>query len=228
MTGKLTIMDVKDIKVLPQRKRKVSPPCLEPEAAPGPICTGSACLRPFLPAAAGPSTVSSAPFEHGSAAVKGLPLDALGIFACDTTRKQFEYLDHTADIQIHSWGDSFAQAAEQAVVGMFNYISDTSTVEVDTSWNREVCATGHDLQSLLYNFMNDWLFEFCGNEFLPLTVRVVNCDLESFVIKSIGVGERFSRAKHALGTEVKAITYSAMQISQRTCGIYDIYIIVDI
>ena len=221
-------MDVKDVKVLPQRKRKGSPPCRESEVAPAPFCSGSGALQPLRPAAAVPSAVHSAMSEHDSAAVKGLPMHTLGIFACDTARKQFEYLDHTADIQIHSWGDSFAQAAEQSVVGMFNYISDTSTVEVDASWNREVCATGHDLQSLLYNFMNDWLFEFCGNEFLPLTIRIVNCDLESFVIKSIGVGERFNREKHALGTEVKAITYSAMQINERPCGIYDIYIIVDI
>ncbi len=111
---------------------------------------------------------------------------------------------------------------------MFNYISDTSTVSADTCWNRLVCATGHDLHSLLYNFMNDWLFEFCGNEFLPLTVRILDCDLNSFSIRCVGVGERFDRKRHVLGTEVKAITYSAMQINQNACGSYDIYVIVDI
>ncbi len=114
------------------------------------------------------------------------------------------------------------------MVGMFNYISDTSAVVADASWNRTVCVTGHDLLSLLYNFMNDWLFEFCGNEFLPLTVRVVHCDLDTFRMRSVGVGERFDREKHVLGTEVKAITYSAMQVNQSACGAYDVYVIVDI
>jgi SHS2 domain-containing protein len=221
-------MDVRDVKVLPQRKRKSSPSGLGFEAEPGFISAGFIAPQASQPASATPPAVPSAPLENDSSAVKGLSLDELGIYTCDVVRKQFEFLDHTADIQIHSWGESFAQAAEQAVVGMFNYISDTSSVEVDASWNREVCAAGHDLQSLLYNFINDWLFEFCGNEFVPLTIRVVSCDLESFVIKSIGVGERFSRAKHDLGTEVKAITYSAMQINQRACGSYDLYVIVDI
>jgi hypothetical protein len=56
--------------------------------------------------------------------------------------------------------------------------------------------------------MNDRLNEFCGNEFKPLTVRIVDFDLESFRIKSIGVGvgECFSREKQALGNLVKAIT----------------------
>ena len=220
-------MDVRDVKVLPQRKRKGSPPSVELGAAACPImphCSASA----MQPAASAFPAVPSTLLENASAALIGRTLDDLGIYACDTSRRQFEFLDHTADVQIHSWGDCFAQAAEQAVVGMFNYISDTSTVEVDASWNREVCASGHDLQSLLYNFMNDWLFEFCGNEFLPLTIRVIECDMEKFVLRSIGVGERFSRDKHVLGTEVKAITYSAMQVNPRPCGSYDVYVIVDI
>ncbi len=197
-------------------------------AVPG--CNGSGLYAPapllFVPA--GLPAVLAAPLAVDSAAVQGLPLDALGIYPCDISRRQFEFLDHTADVQIHAWGDSFAQAAEQVVVGMFNYISETGTVNADASWNRQVCAAGHDMHSLLYNFMNDWLFEFCGSEFMPLTVKIAECDLEDFRIISVGAGERFDRAKHVLGTEVKAITYSAMQINQCSCGSYDIYVIVDI
>jgi SHS2 domain-containing protein len=50
------------------------------------------------------------------------------------TQVQYEYLDHTADIQFHSWGASVSEAFEQAVVCMFSYITDLSTVdETDTS-----------------------------------------------------------------------------------------------
>ena len=42
-------------------------------------------------------------------------------------------------------------------------------------------------------------------------------------------GERFDRRRHACGTEVKAITYSAMQISERTAqGDAEVFVIVDI
>jgi hypothetical protein len=109
LRGVLGSMDVRDVKVLPQRKRKGCQPSLEFDAA-----TGSsplplhAALPPPPPAAAAAATDFD-PLENDSAAVKGLSLDALGIYACDTKRRQFEFLDHTADIQIHSWGDSFAQ-----------------------------------------------------------------------------------------------------------------------
>jgi len=43
-------------------------------------------------------------------------------------------------------------------------------------------------------------------------VKVLHIDRMQFKIRSIGWGEEFSLSKHPQGTEVKAITYSAMQI----------------
>ena len=40
-------------------------------------------------------------------------------------------------------------------------------------------------------------------------------------------GERFDRARHACGTEVKAITYSAMQVAE-AAGDAEVFVIVDI
>eukprot|EP00960_Hanusia_phi_P014017 412048-Hanusia_phi.AAC.1 len=42
----------------------------------------------------------------------------------------YEYLDHTADVQFHSWGKTKEEAFEQAVVCMFSYITDLPTVEL--------------------------------------------------------------------------------------------------
>jgi hypothetical protein len=107
-------MDVRDVKVLPQRKRKGCP-SLEFDAATGssPLPLHADSPPPPPPPAAAPAAAADFdPLENDSAAVKGLSLDALGIYACDTRRRQFEFLDHTADIQIHSWGDSFAQVLQ--------------------------------------------------------------------------------------------------------------------
>jgi SHS2 domain-containing protein len=42
----------------------------------------------------------------------------------------------------------------------------------------------------------------------------------------LSYGERFDREKHTLGTEIKAVTYSNMQIS--LTAPFDIYVVVDI
>lgn len=42
----------------------------------------------------------------------------------------YEYLDHTADVQLHAWGRDLAATLEHLVACMFNYVTDLSTVEV--------------------------------------------------------------------------------------------------
>ncbi|KAF2974843.1 hypothetical protein EK904_012604 [Melospiza melodia maxima] len=98
-------------------------------------------------------------------------------------------------------------------MAMFGYMTDTGTVEpVDTV---EVEAEGHDLLSLLFHFLDEWLYKFSADEFfIPREVKVLHIDRRHFKIRSIGWGEEFSLEKHPQGTEVKAITYSAMQICE--------------
>ncbi|KAJ0008871.1 hypothetical protein NQD34_016286 [Periophthalmus magnuspinnatus] len=114
-------------------------------------------------------------------------------------------------LRIHSWGDSLEEAFEQCVMGMFGYMTDTETVQpLDTV---EVESEGDDMESLLFHFLDDWLYKFCADLFfIPREVKVVHIDRVHFKIRSIGWGEEFSLDKHPQGTEVKAITYSAMQI----------------
>ena len=36
----------------------------------------------------------------------------------------YEYLDHTADVQLHAWGPSLKEAFEQCAKAMFGYITE--------------------------------------------------------------------------------------------------------
>ncbi|KAM9356181.1 protein archease isoform 1-T1 [Pholidichthys leucotaenia] len=99
--------------------------------------------------------------------------------------KKYEYLDHTADVQIHSWGDSLEEAFEQCAMGMFGYMTDTETVEpLDTV---EVESEGEDMESLLFHFLDDWLYKFSADLFfIPREVKVLHIDRMRFRIRSIG------------------------------------------
>uniref|UniRef100_A0AAV2JGW5 KH domain-containing, RNA-binding, signal transduction-associated protein 1 n=1 Tax=Knipowitschia caucasica TaxID=637954 RepID=A0AAV2JGW5_KNICA len=114
--------------------------------------------------------------------------------------KKYEYLDHTADVQIHSWGNNLEEAFEQCVMGMFGYMTDTETVEpLDTV---DVESQGDDMESLLFHFLDDWLYKFCADLFfIPREVKVLHIDRVNFKIRSIGWGEEFSLDKHPQGTE---------------------------
>uniref|UniRef100_A0A3Q1IWQ9 Protein archease n=1 Tax=Anabas testudineus TaxID=64144 RepID=A0A3Q1IWQ9_ANATE len=136
--------------------------------------------------------------------------------------KKYEYLDHTADVQIHSWGSSLEEAFEQCAMGMFGYMTDTETVEpIDTV---EVESEGEDMESLLFHFLDDWLYKFSADLFfIPREVKVVHLDRMHFkILMHLFLCPLLSFK----GTEVKAITYSAMQIHDKEKP--EIFAIIDI
>ena len=130
---------------------------------------------------------------------------------------------------------------------MFNYITDLSLVEIDPNktislsvsglffsskitkifYDKcDLCLLGHDMHSLLFAYMDEMLFKFCADSFVFKSMKIINLDKVNFKLEAEGFGESFDRTKHPQGTEIKAITYSNMQIheAERT----DIYVIVDI
>jgi len=135
----------------------------------------------------------------------------------------FEYLPHTADVQLHSWGDSLAEAFKWSAIAMFNYMTPLEYVAVNPeatpAGGLTITAEGHDAQSLLFNWLDECLFVFVGGDLIVLKeIEVVAFEQPGekgegrWRIEALGKGERFDRARHQQGTEIKAITYSAMQI----------------
>ena len=139
----------------------------------------------------------------------------------------YEYLDHTADVQCHCWGKTLSDAFANMVPCMFNYITDLSTVEVNLDKTIEFTVKGHDMESLLFTYMDEFLFRFCTDGFCCVRVEILNFDREKFEIQLKAFGESFDPTKHPQGTEIKAITYSNMQIHE-TDEKADLYVIVDI
>ncbi|XP_065071783.1 protein archease-like [Rhopilema esculentum] len=145
---------------------------------------------------------------------------------CDDSKAGYEYLDHTSDVQIHAWGETLKESFEFSAVAMTGYMTDLESVEI--SQEEEVNVEGHDLESLLFNFLDEVLFLFCAEPYLTSKeVEIIEFDNKDFKIKAICRGEPFDLSKHPQGTEIKAITYSNMQIYDKS-STNDVYVIVDI
>ncbi|KAJ8920936.1 hypothetical protein NQ315_015729 [Exocentrus adspersus] len=143
---------------------------------------------------------------------------------------KYEYLDHTADVQLHAWGDSLKEAFEQCGIAMYGYMTELDTVEIKQCSDIE--ATGHDLESLLFHFLDELLFLFSCEPFLicsKVTITEFVTEGEELRIKCKCYGEEFTLGKHPQGTEVKAITYSAMQIvNEPEKNRFEVFVIIDI
>ena len=108
-------------------------------------------------------------------------------------------------------------------------ITELHTVDVRSrrSATRRVEASGHDMHSMLYNFLDEWLYQFNADLFACRRVKVLSIDRAAWRVTSLGVGEGFELGRHPQGTEVKAITYSAMRVTEEE-GRVDVLVIVDI
>jgi len=139
---------------------------------------------------------------------------------------QYEYLDHPADVQLHSWGSSLEEAFEQCVMAMFGYMTEIEQVDIEES--QQIEAQGEDMLSLLYHLLDEFLFIFSAEPFfIARKVKITEFDRENFKIRATGYGETFNLSKHPQGTEVKAITYSNMQVHEKDEK-KQVFVIIDI
>lgn len=138
----------------------------------------------------------------------------------DRSLNKYEYTDdHPADVQLHSWGKNLSEAFEFAALALFNY--ETSLKNVEKLQECHLSAEGHDAISLLYNFLNECLYLFSGEGIVCSHVHITELCIGKYegegkpvhALEAICYGEPFNLEKHKpLGTEVKAVTYSNMQI----------------
>lgn len=80
-------------------------------------------------------------------------------------RKLAKVVDNrkSVDFRLHAWGDTLKEAFEQCANAMFGYITSIEYVEMKETLDVE--AEGHDLDSLLYHFLDEFLFNFCAEPF---------------------------------------------------------------
>lgn len=113
-----------------------------------------------------------------------------------------------------------------SALGMMGYITDLDLISPLIT--QIINANGHDLNSLLFDFLNEVLYLFNSGKMLVVSdIKIQHFDEINFTIKAICKGEIFVKNKHPSGTEIKAITYSNMQIfKNEQC--YETYVILDI
>ncbi|KAL7540020.1 hypothetical protein ACHAXR_009847 [Thalassiosira sp. AJA248-18] len=144
---------------------------------------------------------------------------------------QFEYLDHPADVILHSWGVDLPQSLSNLAVCMFGYMTSIDSITINNAQSSEhgtnLTAQGHDMHSLIYSFLDEWLFNFHDSGFVPKEVEVSQFCRDVWRIVSSGKGEIMDIQRHPQGTEVKAITYSGMRVEEKE-GRCDVFVVVDI
>jgi len=141
--------------------------------------------------------------------------------------KKFEFLEHIADAYIAAYGRTLEEAFENAALAMFEVMTDTSKVEAKVE--RTLEASGYDEYELLYDWLEKLLIEYYSDNliFSKFKVESIERTPEGFRLRGKAMGEVFDPSRHESRVEVKAVTYSLMEIYRKN-KIYVLKFVLDI
>lgn len=142
-------------------------------------------------------------------------------------QKQYEYLEHTADIKFLAYGKTLEEVFENAALAMFNVIIDTGKVSGETA--RDVFLKSPDLESLLVDWLSELLYLFEVDEivFREFQVKEVREEGSEYSITARASGEEFYSESLPFETEIKAVTYNQLEIVKTADG-WKAQVVVDI
>lgn len=139
--------------------------------------------------------------------------------------KKFEFIDiTTADVAFIAYGKNLNELFSNAALAMFEVMINTKQVEPIIS--KKVKIKGNDLQSLMFNWLNE-LFVYIDGENLAFSEFNVNVNDRRFVLEAECKGEKMNPKKHEIRTGIKSATYHKLEVT-REKDFWKAQIIIDI
>ena len=124
--------------------------------------------------------------------------------------RDFEIIDHTADVGIIAYGDNISQAFSNAARALFSLITELDSIREVLYRDAELAAS--DEESLLVEWLNEliYLFDTENIIFKRFDVTV----LPKARLEARSYGEKIDSSRHRLKTGVKAATYHMVKVDR--------------
>jgi SHS2 domain-containing protein len=122
--------------------------------------------------------------------------------------EKYKFLEHTADVKLQAFGQTMEEAFTNAAYALAETMTKGVKIKEKITW--KIDAGGKDNESLLYNFLEEFLFLLDAEGFLLSRIEKIQIDddeLEAEVIGDKADNYKFSN-------DVKAITYNQMFVKQ--------------
>jgi len=129
-------------------------------------------------------------------------------------KKDFEIINHTADVGIIAYGADMKQAFANAAKGLFSLITELDDVEEVLHRDAELTAT--DEESLLVEWLNELIYQFDTEGIVFKRFDII--ELENTRLKARSYGEKIDKSKHKLKMGVKAATYHMLKVERGDGG----------
>jgi SHS2 domain-containing protein len=125
------------------------------------------------------------------------------------SKAYWEHFEHKADIGVRGFGNTLAEAFEQAAVAMTTVVADISLVQATTSIG--IACSDDDNDALLYDWLNALIYEMATRKmlFCKFEVSIDDGKLEAAVY-----GEAIDIIRHQPCVEIKGATFTELAVYQ--------------
>ena len=135
----------------------------------------------------------------------------------------WQHFQHMADIGVHGFGATPAEAFEQAALAMTAVITDPATVHPDGAV--EVACIAPDRELLLVDWLNAWVYEMATRHMLFSRFQVTLTDAG---LHGRDWGEPLQRERHHPAVEIKGATYTELRVWVEADGSWHAQCVVDV
>ena len=125
----------------------------------------------------------------------------------------YRFLDHMTDAVIEAHGNSLEEAFEQAAMGLVDTMVDVAGVRPETAI--EIEAEGHDLESLLFDWLDKVMLLLVAD---GMAMSEFTVTIDGYKLKGAAKGEKLDLARHEYKVEIKAVTYHEMSVARHDDG----------
>lgn len=117
---------------------------------------------------------------------------------------KYEFLKHTADVKFRAYGNTLNKAFENSAIAMFKTMYGGN---VKSNKTKKIKVKGKDLESLLYNFLEELIILLDSKNFFLSKVKVI-INKEKMELTASLYGD--NSKNYEANLEVKAVTYNEM------------------
>lgn len=125
--------------------------------------------------------------------------------------RNFEVLEHPADIGFRAWGESLPELFANCAIAMLTIAGDPTAAQPAHSC--PIRVESGDRDGLLVDWLNEVLYWYDGKRIAFARFEIVS--LTDTSIDAVGWGEPRDPVRHRSHLIVKAVTYHQLKVEQR-------------
>lgn len=137
--------------------------------------------------------------------------------------QHWQHFPHDADVGVRGFGDTLAQAFEQAALAMIGAITAPESVAAREAVEIDCEAPDHEM--LLVDWLNAIVYEIATRHMLFGRFEV---EIEGTKLHGVAWGEAIDVERHQPSVEVKGATQTHLRVAQRPNGAWVAECVIDV